>query len=194
MGLFNRKEVNASKMPVNKSLAAPGFTATIERFAEAQKKSEPDILPIFLYVNDNKSGNALCFFSTTFFARSNNNGEFEPGFSMYLNKEYLGGAFEAFKNSEIFKVFSEEKGVVEFPGQPTKKDVFYIKDFGYEAEAASAVIVGLLKEVFHVRQEDITLQIYLFSYKEEQDDSESTADFDALGNKIASAGFHQDLF
>ena len=75
-----------------------------------------------------------------------------------------------------------------------EKCEYYIKDFGYDAEEASAVISLLLKDVFSVKPEDVTLHIQLFGWNEEKDGQESTIDFDYEGNIIAMSGFKHDLF
>lgn len=71
----------------------------------------------------------------------------------------------------------------------------YIKAFGYDSEEASAVIIALLlKEVFGIKSEDVTLHIQLFGWDEEKDGQESTVDFDYKGNVVAKSGFKHDLF
>ena len=71
---------------------------------------------------------------------------------------------------------------------------YYIKDFGYDAEEASAVIAMLLKVVFCIKPEDVTLHIQLFGWDEEKDGQESTTDFDYKGNVVAKSGFKHDLW
>ena len=69
-----------------------------------------------------------------------------------------------------------------------------IKDFSYGAEEASAVVAMLLKEVFGVKPEDVTLHIQFFDWDEEKDGQESTVDFDDKGNVVAKSGFKHDLW
>ena len=52
----------------------------------------------------------------------------------------------------------------------------------------------LLKVVFCIKPEDVTLHIQLFGWDEEKDGQESTTDFDYKGNVVAKSGFKHDLF
>ena len=54
------------------------------------------------------------------------------------------------------------QGIIDSPGRLHERCEYYIKDFGYNAEEASAVIAMLLDEVFNIKPENITLQIKLF--------------------------------
>ena len=128
---------------------------------------EPDFIPIYLYMMDNKTGNSLCYLSTTFFAKMNNPKQPEHGFSIFFNKTMLEDLYDKFVNSEVAKVFTKEKGIIDSPGCLHEKCEYYIKDFGYGAEEASAVIAMLLKEVFGVKPEDVTLHIQLFDWDKE---------------------------
>lgn len=156
---------------------------------------EPDIILIYLYVMENKPGNSLCYMSTTFFAKINNHPKQpEQGFSIFFNKTMLEDLYDKFVNSEVTKVFTKEKGIIDSPECLREKCEYYIKGFGYDAEAASAVISLLLKEVFSVEPEDVTLHIQLFGWDEEKDGQESTVDLDDKGNVVARSGFKHDLF
>ena len=94
----------------------------------------------------------------------------------------------------VAKVFTKEKGIVDSPGRLHEKCEYYIKDFGYDAEKASAVIAMLLKEVFDVNLENVTLHIQLFGWDEVKDGQESITGFDYKGTVIAKSGFKHDLF
>lgn len=196
MKIFRKKQASVeSVIPVDKSNAIPGFTMAIRAFGKAQEKMEPDFIPIYLYVMENKTGNPLCYLSTTFFAKINNHPKQpEHGFSIFFNKTMLGNLYGKFVNSEVAKVFTKEKGIIDSPGCLHQKCEYYIKDFGYDAEEASAVITLLLKDVFSVKPEDVTLHIQLFGWDEEKVGQESTIDFDYEGNVIAKSGFKHDLF
>lgn len=52
MNLFRKKQAAEPAIPVDKSYAIPGFTKAIKLFSKAQKKMEPDFIPIYLYVMD----------------------------------------------------------------------------------------------------------------------------------------------
>ena len=106
----------------------------------------------------------------------------------------LGDLYDKFVNSEVAKVFTKEKGIIDSPGCLHEKCEYYIKDFGYDSEEASAVIAMLLKEVFGIKPEDVTLHIQLFGWDEEKDGQESTVVFDYKGNVVAKSGFKHDLF
>lgn len=195
MNLFKKKQALEPARPVDKSKAIPGFTKAIKHFAKAQEKMEPDFLPIYLYVMDKKTGNSLCYLSTTFFARINNRPKnAEHGMSIFFNKTMLEDLFDTFVNSETAKVFTKEKGIIDSPGRQHEKCEYYIRDFGYDAEEAAAVIAMLLEEVFGVKPEDATLQIQLFGWNEENEGLESTVDFDHNGNVIARTGFNHNLW
>ena len=195
MKLFKKKHAAEPATPVDKSYAVPGFTKAIRVFGKAQERMEPDFIPIYLYVMENKTGNSLCYLSTTFFAKINNHPKQpEYGFSIFFNKTMLEDLYDKFVNSEVAKVFTKEKGIIDSPGCLHEKCEYYIKDFGYDAEEASAVISLLLKEVFSVEPEDVTLHIQLFGWDEEKDEQESTVDFDDKGNVVAKSGFKHDLW
>lgn len=195
MKLFKKKHAAEPTTPVDKSYAVPGFTKAIRVFGKAQERMEPDFIPIYLYVMENKTGNSLCYLSTTFFAKINNHPKQpEYGFSIFFNKTMLEDLYDKFVNSEVAKVFTKEKGIIDSPGCLHEKCEYYIKDFGYDAEEASAVISLLLKEVFSVEPEDVTLHIQLFGWDEEKDGQESTADFDSEGRVIAKSGFKHELW
>ena len=195
MNLFKKKQNAPSAEPIDKNLAIPGITNVINLFGSAQKKMEPDFIPIYLYVMDSKTGNSLCYLSTTFFAKINNHPKQpEHGFSIVFNKTMLEDLYDTFVNSDVAKVFTKKKGIIDSPGRLNEKCEYYIKDFGYDAEEASAVISQLLKDVFSVKPEDVTLHIQLFGWDEEKDGQESTIDFDYEGNIIAMSGFKHDLF
>ena len=156
---------------------------------------EPDIILIYLYVMENKPGNSLCYMSTTFFDKINNHPKQpEHGFSIFFNKTMLEDLYDKFVNSEVAKVFTKGKGIIDRPGCLHEKCEYYIKDYGYDTKEASAVIAMLLKEVFGVKPEDVTLHIQLFGWDEEKDGQESTVDFDDKGNVVAKSGFKHDLF
>lgn len=183
------------KMKQNTTNAIPGFTKVIDLFAQAQKKMEPDAIPIFLYVMDKDASECHCFLCTTFFAKINEKKRnTESGFSLILNKTILEEKYDTFVNSELAKVFTKKKGVIDTPGCLQEKCVYYIKDFGYDAEEASAVIAMLLKEVFDIKPEDVTLHIPLLGWDGDQEGSESTKTFDWTGREIAKSGFEQELF
>ena len=113
---------------------------------------EPDIILIYLYVMENKPGNSLCYMSTTFFDKINNHPKQpEHGFSIFFNKTMLEDLYDKFVNSEVAKVFTKGKGIIDSPGCLHEKCEYYSKNFGYCAEEASAVIAMLLKEVFGVK-------------------------------------------
>lgn len=195
INLFKKKQANEPAHPVDRSKAVPGFTKVIKLFAKAQEKMEPDFNPIYLYVMDKKTNNSLCYLSTTFFAKINNHPKHvEHGMSIFFNNTMLEDLFDTFVNSEVAKVFTKEKGIIDSPGKLHEKCEYYIKDFGYDAEEASAVIAMLLEEVFGVKPEDVTLHIQLFGWDEEKDGQESTLDFDHKGNVIAKSGFKHDLW
>lgn len=60
---------------------------------------------------DNKTGNSLCYLSTTFFAKINNHPKHpEHGFSIVLLKTMLEDLYDTFVNSDVAKVFYQEKG------------------------------------------------------------------------------------
>ena len=118
----------------------------------------------------------------------------EHGFSIFFNKTILEDLYDKFVNSMVAKVFTKEKCIVDSPGSLHEKCEYYIKDFGYDAEKASAVIAMLLKEVFDVKLENVTLHIQLFGWDEVKDGQESTTDFDYKGTVIAKSGFKHDLF
>lgn len=106
-----------SLQPVDKSYAVPGFTKAIRVFSKAQERMEPDIIPIYLYVMYNKTGNSLCYLSTTFFAKINNHPKHpEHGFSIFFNRTMLEDLYDKFVNSEVAKVFTKEKGIIDSPG------------------------------------------------------------------------------
>ena len=168
--LLKKKQTAIPVYPVDKKYALAGITNVVKKFGDAQKKMEPDFIPIFLYVMDKKEENSLCFLTTTFFARINNHPKHpEHGFSIFFNKTMLGDLYDTFVNSDVAKVFTREKGFIDSPGYLHEKCEYYIKDFGYDAEEASAVIAMLLKEVFSVKPEDVTLNIQLFGWDEEKD-------------------------
>lgn len=192
MKLFKKKQAVVPTIPVDKSFAIQGFTKAIEKFANAQKKIEPDFIPIYLYVLDKKTNMSICFLEPTFFARNCKNPK--PGFSIFFNKTMLESRYEAFEVSEVAKYFCKEKGVIDSPGHLHEKCEFYIRDFGYDSEEASAVIAMLLQDVFHIKSEDVSLSIQVFGWNDEMDGQESTTDFDYVGNVIASSGFKHDLF
>lgn len=195
MNLFKKRQASEPVVPVDKSHALPGFTKAIRLFGKAQEKMEPDFIPIYLYVTDRKTGHSLCFLSTTFLANINNHPKHpEHGFSIYFNKTMLEDLYDRFVHSEVAKVFTKEKGIIDSPRCIQEKCEYYIKDFGYDAEEASAVIAMLLEDVFDVKPEDVTLHIQLFGWDEEKDGQESTTDFDYKGNVIAESGFKHDLF
>lgn len=196
MNLFRKKQASVEPViPVDKSNAVPGFTKAIRVFGKAQEKMEPDFIPIYLYVTDRKTSNSLCYLSTTFFAKINNHPKHpEHGFSIFFNKTMLEDLYDTFVNSDVAKVFTKEKGIIDSPGCLHEKCEYYIKDFGYDAEEASAVIAMLLKDVFCIKPEDVTLHIQLFGWDEEKDGQESTIDFDYNGNVVAKAGFKHDLW
>ena len=60
MNLFKKKQNAPSAEPIYKNLAIPGITNVIKIFGNAQKKMEPDFIPIYFYVMDSKTGNSLC--------------------------------------------------------------------------------------------------------------------------------------
>lgn len=195
MNLFKKKQNAPSAEPIDKNLAIPGITNVIKLFGNAQKKMEPDFIPIYLYVMDSKTGNSLCYLSTTFFAKINNHPKHpEHGFSIFFNKTILEDNYDTFVNSNVAKVFAKEKGIIDSPGRLHERCEFYIKDFGYDAKEASAIIAMLLDEVFKIRLNEITLQIQLFGCNEENEGEESTAEYDCGGNKIAKSGFSQEHF
>ena len=180
---------------IDKNLASPGITNVIKLFGNAQKKMEPDFIPIYLYVMDSKTGNSLCYLSTMFFAKINNHPKhLEHGFSIFFNKTILEDNYDTFVNSNAAKVFAKEKGIIDSPGRLHERCEYYIKDFGYNAEEASAIIAMLLDEVFMIEPEDITLQIQLSGCDDEGGGEESTAEYDCEGNNIAKSGFSQELF
>lgn len=195
MSLFRKKTSLKTAIPVDKSQAIPGFTKAIRLFGKAQERMEPDFIPIYLYVIDNKTGNSLCYLSTTFFAKINNHPKHpEHGFSIFFNKTMLEDLYDTFINSDVAKFFIKEKGIIDSPGHLHEKCEYYIKDFGYDAEEASAVIAMLLKDVFGVKPEDVTLHIQIFGWDEDLYGQESTTDFDYKGDVIAESGFKHDLF
>ena len=196
MKLFSKKKQAAEPArPVDKKKAVPGFTKAIMQFAQAQKKMEPEFLPIYLYVTDKKTGDSPCFLSTTYFARINNHPKHpEHGFSLFLNQTMLGELYDSFVHSDAAKVFTKENGIIDSPACPHEKCEYYIKDFGYDAEEASAVIAMLLEEVFDLKPEDMAFHLQLFGWNEENDGQESTAELDRNGNVIAKSGFSHDLF
>ena len=137
----------------------------------------------------------MCYLSTTFFAKINNHPKHpEHGFSIFFNKTILEDNYDTFVNSNAAKVFAKEKGIIDSPGRLHERCEYYIKDFGYNAEEASAVIAMLLDEVFKIKPENITLQIQLFGCDNEGGGEESNAEYDCEGNKIAKSGFSQELF
>ena len=83
------------------------------------------------------------------------------------NKTILEDNHDTIVNSNAAKVFAKEKGIIDSPGRLHERCEYYIKDFGYNAEEASAVIAMLLDEVFMIKPEDITLQIQLFGCDDE---------------------------
>lgn len=195
MKLFTKRQASEPVVPVDKSQALPGFTKAIRLFGKAQEKMETDFIPIYLYVTDRKTGRSLCFLTTTFFANTNNHPKHpEHGFSIFFNKTILGELYDSFVNSDVAKVFTKEKGIIDSPGCTHEKCEYYIKDFGYDAEEASAVIAMLLEDVFDVKPENVTLHIQFFGWDEEKDGQESTTDFDYKGNVIAKSGFEHDLW
>ena len=195
MNLLKKKQTAIPTCPVDKKFALAGITNVIKKFGDAQKKMEPDFIPIFLYVMNKKEENSLCFLTTTFFARINNHPKNqEHGYSMILNKTILEDLYEPFEGSHVAAVFAKEKGIVDTPGHPGEKCMFYIKDFGYDAEEASAVIGMLLAEVFKIKPEEITLQIQLFGCNDEGEGEECMAEFDCAGNMIAKSGNSYELF
>lgn len=195
MNLLKKKQAAIPAYPVDKNRAIPGFTKVIKQFADAQIKMEPDFIPIFLYVKNKKDGMSLCFLTTTFFARINNHHKNpEHGVSLFLNRTILEDLYESFEKTHVATAFTKERGVVDTPGNPGEKCEFYIKDFGYDAEEASAIMAMLLDEAFKINPEDITLQIQLFGCNDEGEGEESNAEYDCEGNKIAQSGFSHDLF
>ena len=85
----------------------------------------------------------------------------EPDFSIFFNKTMLEDLYDKFVNSEVAKIFTKVKGIIDSPGCLHEKCEYYIKGFGYDTKEASAVIAMLLKEVFGVKPEDVTLHIQL---------------------------------
>ena len=195
MNIFKKKLAEESALPVDKSLAVPGFTKVLKKFADAQKMMEPDYLSIYLYVTDRKADQRYCYLATTFFARINDHSRKpEYGFSMVFNKTILGDMYDAFVESDVAKVFTKEKGVIDSPDCLHEKCEYYIKDFGYDAQEASAVIAMLLDQVYHVNPEDAILTIQVFGWEDEQSGQDSTTDFDFSGKLIGQSGFKHDLF
>ncbi len=195
MKLLNKKQAANPAFPVDRNRAIPGITKVIKQFGNAQIKMEPDFIPIFLYVMDKKGEKSLCFLTTTFFARINNHPKNpEHGFSLFLNRTILESLYESFEKSHVAKSFTKESGVVDTPGHPGERCEFYIKDFGYDAEEASAIIAMLLDEVFKIRLNEITLQIQIFGSDDEGVGEESTSEYDCEGKTIAQSGFSHDLF
>ena len=173
----------------DKNLAVPGITKVVELFSNVQKKGEQDILTMFLYVMD-REGKSLCYLSTTFFARIHSHSKNSMrGFSLLLNEAILGDFYELFKKSKVATIFTKEKGIVDTPGHPEKKCEFFIKDFGYDAIEASAVIGMLLDEVFNCKPSEVTFQIQLFGYDSEGKEVESIVEFDSDGEMIAKSGW-----
>ena len=116
MNLFRKRQASEPVAPVDKRHALPGFTKAIRLFGKAQERMEPDFIPIYLYVTDRKTGNSLCFLITTFFAKNNNHPKHpEHGFSIFFNKTILGELYDTFVNSDVAKVFTKEKGVIDSP-------------------------------------------------------------------------------
>ena len=68
----------------------------------------------------------------------------EPDFSIFFNKTMLEDLYDKFVNSEVAKIFTKVKGIIDSPGCLHEKCEYYIKDFGYDAEEASTVIAMLL--------------------------------------------------
>ena len=196
MNIFKKKKTLEPACPVDRNKAITGFTRTIQLFAHAQAKVEPDVIPIYLYIQDRKSGNTLCFMSPTFFAKINMHQSCAGhGFSMVLNKTILGDYYASFTQSDVAKVFTRGKGIIDSPGCLHEKCEYYIKDFGYDADEASAVTAMLLEQVFKLKPEDVSIEIQLFGADEDgQDGQESSTAFDYEGNVIARSGFKHDLF
>ena len=122
MNLLKKKQTAIPTCPVDKKFALAGITNVIKKFGDAQKKMEPDFIPIFLYVMNKKEENSLCFLTTTFFARINNHPKNqEHGYSMILNKTILEDLYEPFEGSHVAAVFAKEKGIVDTPGHPGEK-------------------------------------------------------------------------
>lgn len=195
MKLLKKKQAANPAFPVDRNRAIPGITKVIKQFGNAQIKMEPDFIPIFLYVMDKKGENSLGFLTTSFFARINNHPKNpEHGFSLFLNRTILESLYESFEKSHVAKSFTKESGVVDTLGHPGERCEFYIKDFGYDAEEASAIIAMLLDEVFKIRLNEITLQIQIFGSDDEGVGEESTSEYDCEGKTIAQSGFSHDLF
>ena len=193
--IFKKKQAIEPLCQVDKNKAILGITKTIQLFGNAQAKVEPDIIPI-LYVRDCKSDNMLFFMSPTFFAKINMNpGSAELGFSMVLNETILGSYYATFTQSDVAMVFTRGKGIIDSPGCLHEKCEYYIKDFGYDADEASAVTAMLLEQVFKLRPEDVSLEIQLLgSDKDGQGGQESSTIFDYEGNVLSKSGFDFDLF
>ena len=193
IGLFKKKQ-EVPILPIDKSLAREGFTSTIRIFSNAQIELESDF--IYLYVVEYEMDKPLACLSTTYFAQSGNQTKNVPqGFSMFLTEQSLGSAYDSFLRSSVSQLFRKGNGRVAQPnGENDYKGTYYGRDFGYDAEAMSAVIVLLLEEVFYLRPEDVCLKIQLLSFEGITSGQESTATFDAGGNRITSSGFQQDLF
>ena len=68
----------------------------------------------------------------------------KPDFSIFFNKTMLEDLYDKFVNSEVAKIFTTVKGIIDSPGCLHEKCEYYIKDLGYDAEEASAVIAMLL--------------------------------------------------
>lgn len=189
LGIFKKKQQEAPALPIDKAAARQGFTSTVRIFADAQQKLGDADASIFLYVQPTDSPDkCLILACSTFLAGLGD--ALEDGLTIYFTEDRLGDDYDSFLQSSVSKLFRKGKG--ETP--EGYKGIYYVRDFGYDAEAVSAVIVLLLEEVFHLRPEEVCMQIQLLSFEGATAGKESTVTFDADGSRVASSGFDQDLF
>ena len=117
MNIFKKKKTLEPACPVDRNKAVPGFTRIIQLFSNAQAKVEPDVIPIYLYIQDRKSGNTLCFMSPTFFAKINmHQSRAGHGFSMVLNETILEDYYASFTQSDVAKAFTRGTESIDSPG------------------------------------------------------------------------------
>lgn len=193
MNIFKKKTKPQTPYLIDRGLAHQGITKVVMKYAEALRK-EPDMLSFFLYVARKDTDMALFQLCPTAFARMHGRKKGNLGFSLYLTEKSLGEYYDRFVKAGVSGAFSREDGVVDNPGSPAEKGPYHIIDFGYDAEAASAVITGLVKEVFGLEMDNVCFLFQLFDLDDEAGCRESTARFDTEGNKTEMSGFEQDLF
>lgn len=187
--LFKKKnQQEAVAPPVDKRFARKGFTATFETFIQAARCLRGDAAgencALYLYVRERETEKVRARLEDPACVG-------REAFTMLFWEPFLGSFYDSFLQSSVSRLFTELKGQLGFM-YDNHKGIYFERHFEFDAEAMSAVIVLLLEEVYHLRPEDVCLEIQLLDFNRAE--NESTATFDCDGNKIASSGFPQELF